>query len=252
MFYSNFEGPPPAAIVGFIVENYLYMERMAAEAHAADCGRLASIRTRARDERAVAAHCFSLALSFLTERPKPVLAAVGGLSGSGKSAVASGIAPRIGAAPGAVILRTDVERKRLAGLPPTARGGAALYTADAGARTYARLQQLAAGALAAGVPVVVDAASLQHTERTAMQAVANACGAAFKLLVCQAPTEVLVQRVQARLQAGQDASDATPEVLTRQLDWVQWPGPDEAAHTLWLDTDAPLAEVLARVQSLPL
>ena len=36
MFYSNFEGPPPAAIVGFIVENYLYMERMAAEAHAAD------------------------------------------------------------------------------------------------------------------------------------------------------------------------------------------------------------------------
>jgi predicted kinase len=178
----------------------------------------------------------------------PLLVLTCGLSGSGKSAVATALAARLGG----IRLRSDVERKRLAGLPPTARGGAALYTADAGARTYARLQQLAAGALAAGVPVVVDAASLQHTERTAMQAVANACGAAFKLLVCQAPTEVLVQRVQARLQAGQDASDATPEVLTRQLDWVQWPGPDESAHTLWLDTDAPLAEVLARVQSLPL
>ena len=130
------------------------------------------------------------------------------------------------------------------------RGGPALYTPEMGVRTYARLQQLAADALAAGVPVVVDAASLQRSERLAMQAVAAQAGAAFRLLVCQAPVPVLAQRVQARLQAGQDASDATPAVLQRQLAWVQWPGADEAGHTLWLDTDAPLDQVLARVQAL--
>ncbi len=178
----------------------------------------------------------------------PLLVLTCGLSGAGKSAVAAALAARLGG----IRLRSDVERKRLAGLAPTARGGPALYTPEAGARTYARLQQLAAEALAAGVPVVVDAASLLRQERADMQAVAARCGAQFRLLVCQAPTEVLAQRVQARHQAGQDASDATPEVLARQLAWVQWPGPDETAHTHWLNTDATPAAVLMRVQSLAL
>ncbi len=178
----------------------------------------------------------------------PHLVLTCGLSGSGKSAVAAALAARLGG----ICLRSDVERKRLAGLPPGALGGPALYTPEAGERTYARLQQLAAGALAAGVPVVVDAASLQRSERAAMQAVATQAGAPFRLLVCQAPAAVLAQRVQARMQAGQDASDATPEVLQRQQAWVQWPGADEAAHSLWLDTDAPLAQVLAQVQTMAL
>ncbi len=171
-----------------------------------------------------------------------------GLSGSGKSLVAAALAERLGG----IRLRSDVERKRLAGLPATARGGPDLYTAEAGARTYARLQQLAAGALAAGVPVVVDAASLLASERRAMQALAEGAGASFRLLLCTAPPAVLAQRVGARLAAGQDASDATPEVLARQQQWVQWPGPAEAAHTWRLDTDAAATSVLAWVDALPL
>jgi len=178
----------------------------------------------------------------------PWLVLTCGLSGSGKSAVAAALAAQLGG----IRLRSDVERKRLAGLPPDARGEPALYTAEMGLRTYARLQQLAADALTAGVPVVVDAASLLQAERTAMQAVADRCGARFRVLVCQAPAAVLAQRVQARMAAGRDASDATPEVLARQQGWVQWPGADEAPHTRWLDTDAPPEVVLARVQSLAL
>ena len=181
-------------------------------------------------------------------RPAPALVLTCGLSGSGKSLVAAAMAERLGG----IRLRSDVERKRLFGLAPAARGGPQVYTPEAGVRTYARLQQLAAAALAAGVPVVVDAASLQHAERAAMQAMAAACGAPFRLLLCTAPPAVLAQRVAARLAVGQDASDATPEVLARQQQWVQWPGPDEADHTWCLDTDAPLAAVLARVQSLQL
>ena len=48
--------------------------------------------------------------------PAPVLLiAIGGLSGTGKSALARALAPDIGAAPGAVVLRSDVERKTLSG-----------------------------------------------------------------------------------------------------------------------------------------
>ncbi len=176
----------------------------------------------------------------------PWLVLTCGLSGSGKSGVAAALAERLGG----IRLRSDVERKRLAGLAPADRGGPALYTPEAGQRTYARLQQLAAEALAAGVPVVVDAASLQHAERQAMQAVAAHSGARFRVLVCQAPAAVLAQRVRSRQATGQDASDATVEVLARQQVWVQWPGADEAPHTLWLDTDAPPDEVLRRVQAL--
>jgi predicted kinase len=75
-------------------------------------------------------------------------------------------------------------------------------------------------------------------------------GARFRLLVCQAPAAVLMQRVQLRQAQGHDASDATVEVLARQQGWVQWPSADEAAHTLWLDTDAMPDEVLQRVHAL--
>ncbi len=177
----------------------------------------------------------------------PLLVLTCGLSGSGKSLVAGALAERLGG----IRLRSDVERKRLAGLAPTARGGPDLYSAKAGARTYARLQQLAAGALAAGVPVVVDAASLQRSERDAMQAVAATAGAGFRLLLCEAPGPVLAQRVTARLATGHDASDATAEVLARQQQWVQWPRPDEAAHTWRLDTGGSIDTVLAQVDELP-
>ena len=90
------------------------------------------------------------ALAAPPARP-PWLVLTCGLSGSGKTVVAGALAERLGG----IRLRSDVERKRLAGLPPTARGGPDLYTPQAGAATYARLQQLAADALAAGVPVVV-------------------------------------------------------------------------------------------------
>jgi predicted kinase len=178
----------------------------------------------------------------------PALVLTCGLSGSGKSLVAAALAERLGG----IRLRSDVERKRLFGLAPAARGGPQIYTPEAGVRTYAQLQQLAAAALAAGVPVVVDAASLQRSERAAMQAVAAACGAPFRLLLCTAPPAVLAQRVGARLAVGQDASDATPEVLARQQHWVQWPGADEADHTWRLNTDAPLADVVARMNALPI
>lgn len=176
----------------------------------------------------------------------PRLVLTFGLSGSGKTLAAGALAERLGG----VRVRSDVERKRLFALPPTARSTPGLYAPEATRRTYERLQEVADQALAAGVSIVVDAASLLRHERDAMRSVAARHGAAFHLLVCQAPLPVLQARVAARQAAGHDASDATPEVLARQQQWAEWPGADEAADTLVLDTDASPDEVAHRLEAL--
>lgn len=176
----------------------------------------------------------------------PTLVLGFGLSGSGKTLAAGALAEQLGA----VRVRSDVERKRLFALPPQARAVPELYSAEATRRTYERLQEVAGEALAGGVSVVVDAASLLRSERDAMRALAARHGAAFRLLVCQAPLAVLQERVAKRQREGLDASDATPEVLQRQQQWAEWPGDDEADGRWLLDTDAPMAEVDARIGAL--
>ena len=169
-----------------------------------------------------------------------------GLAGAGKSTVAAALAERLGA----VRLRSDVERKRLFGASPTARTVPGLYSLDATRRTYERLQELAHEALGAGVSVVVDAASLRRSERDGMRAVAAQHGADFTLLVCTAPPDVLQARLQLRQRANNDASDATPEVLSFQQGVAEWPGDDEAADTVLLNTDLPRSEMIERTETL--
>ena len=71
--------------------------------------------------------------------PPPRLVAVGGLSGTGKSVLARALAPDLMPAPGAVVLRSDIERKALFGVAETERLPADAYTPDVTARTYAVL-----------------------------------------------------------------------------------------------------------------
>ncbi len=189
--------------------------------------------------------------SHAAQQITPMLVLTFGLSGSGKSTAAAALAERLGA----VRVRSDVERKRLFALPPTARNAQitpGLYAPDATRRTYERLQELATLALQAGVSVVVDAASLHRAERDDFRALAATLGVPFHLLACEAPSAVLHARVAQRATANGDASDATTEVLASQQTWAEWPGDDEAADTLRLDTNAPLAAVLARVEALPI
>lgn len=133
-------------------------------------------------------------------------------------------------------VRSDVERKRLFGMARGARSGsgtgAGIYTPDAHVLTYQRLAELAHTVLQAGWSVVVDAAFLQRQERDKFHALARQHGARFAILAPQADTDVLRQRVRARQSAGQDASEATVEVLERQLKWIEPLGADETALCL--------------------
>jgi len=145
---------------------------------------------------------------------RPVLAAVGGLSGSGKSSLAREIAPQLGAAPGAVILRSDEIRKRQAGLAPTEPAPKTAYSAAADAAVFETLFQVAEVLLQAGRTVVLDATFMRPELRARAEAVAAAAGAPFYGLWLDAPAAVLEARVAAR---SGDASDADVAVLHSQL-----------------------------------
>jgi len=147
--------------------------------------------------------------------PKPVsLVATGGLSGSGKSTFARVCAPGLGAAPGAVVLRTDEIRKRLWSVPSLQRLPKEAYTSEVSDKVYDELFRDAELVLKAGRSVVVDAVFIKPEQRARAEALARKLDVAFQGVWLEAPADVLRARVAARVN---DASDADVAVLESQL-----------------------------------
>jgi len=167
-----------------------------------------------RNEARSRAHDYCLmARDYLEVRP-PRLVAIGGLSGSGKSTVARMLAPRIGTFPGAVHIRSDVERKRMFGVPFEAKLPPAAYTPEVTELVYTACWKRAALALEGGQTAIVDAVHAKEEEREALAALAVKMGVAFSGIWLDAPRATLRQRVSGR---KNDVSDATPETIDRQL-----------------------------------
>jgi aminoglycoside phosphotransferase family enzyme/predicted kinase len=143
---------------------------------------------------------------------------------------------------GAIRLRSDVERKRLFGLGaleasrPGVPGG--IYGAEANQRTYACLLAQARGLLHAGCAVIVDAACLRRAERDRFRWLAAEVGVPCALLDCQADLRILRQRVRARQQRRDDASEADESVLEHQLEIDEPLSADELAKAIVVHTDA--------------
>jgi hypothetical protein len=150
----------------------------------------------------------------LLKPPKPALIAIGGVSGSGKTTLARRLAAGIGAAPGALLLRSDVIRKSLFNVSERTRLGAEGYTRTVTARVYRTAAERASAALEAGHAAIVDATFGDVHERQTITEVARRTGTPLVGLWLEAPVQVLMDRLGAR-QA--DASDATVDVLNRQL-----------------------------------
>ncbi len=155
--------------------------------------------------------------------PPPRFIAVGGLSGTGKTRLARMLAPQIGPMPGAVIVRSDVERKSLFGAGETERLPEQAYTAAVNARVYAILADKARRILAAGHAAIVDAVFAQPGERADLAAAAEKTGVPLQGLFLTANLQARLARVGVR---RGDASDATADVARTQenydlgsLDW---------------------------------
>jgi aminoglycoside phosphotransferase family enzyme/predicted kinase len=153
---------------------------------------------------------FRLAQRLLTP-PAPKLIAIGGLSGTGKSLMAHDLAANILPEPGAVWLRSDVERKIIAGVAETERLPASAYTRETMTRVYKSLYAKAARVIAAGHSAMVDAVFADPAERAA---IAKAAGSAdFRGLFLTAPLATRIARVGGR---KGDASDAGADVARMQ------------------------------------
>ncbi|WP_422374967.1 AAA family ATPase [Roseibium sp.] len=170
---------------------------------------------------------FRYALAFL-EPSRPQLLAIGGLSGTGKTTLAYALAPEIGRAPGARVLRTDVMRKRLLNISETEQAPPEAYSLEASQRVYQALDDAVQTVLAAGHSAIFDAVFAAETERDHIAKVAARVEAGFTGLWLSAPAKVLKARIAARTD---DASDATEEVVDIQQGY-------ETGRMSWTEIDA--------------
>jgi aminoglycoside phosphotransferase family enzyme/predicted kinase len=186
--------------------------------------------------RADAERHVELAQSYLAPDGVAGLVLTHGVSGSGKSHHARRLAARAGF----IHLRSDIERRRLAGLALDARSdsapGAGLYGPDMNAATYARLLTLARHALQAGYSVVVDATFMTAKERAPFLELAAALRVPLHILACRASDDELRRRVATRAAQGNDASEATLPVLERQLRSIEGLNAHESALAVEADS----------------
>src|SRR6478736_8595515 len=155
---------------------------------------------------------FDLAGRLIAPEP-PMLIAIGGLSGTGKSVLARGLAGLVAPPPGAVIVRSDVVRKHLFGVSETTALPEAAYQADTTERVYDTLSNTAQRVLTQGYSVVLDAAFLQESERAEAASLARKHGVRFVGLFLTAGLATRLARIEQR---KRDASDATRDVVLMQ------------------------------------
>ena len=165
----------------------------------------------------------------------PAIVLTRGVAGTGKSTAAAVLVERIGA----VRLRSDVERRRLYPDPDPAHR----YSAAAHDAVYAHLESLAARAVHAGFPVVVDATFLEQRRRAPFVALARREGIPLRILDLELPEQTAITRIEARRAAAADASEADRDVMQAQRARLEPLSAAEAAHRLAVDNSGPAPRV---------
>jgi aminoglycoside phosphotransferase family enzyme/predicted kinase len=184
---------------------------------------------------------FDWALRFIQPAPA-VLVAIGGLSGTGKSALARTLAPILAPPPGAVVLRTDVERKTRFDKDETDTLPTEAYEPAVTARVYDAVADKARRVIAAGHSAIIDAVFARPDERAAIEQAAASVGVPFHGLFLQAALGTRIERVSTR---ALDASDADAGVAQAQESY-------DLGELTWsrVDASGTADETLARAQEV--
>ncbi len=150
------------------------------------------------------------------EAPPPLIVLCGP-SGSGKSVLASALAPWLDAE----VVRSDLVRKELFGLAPLERPSAALqtelYGSAASERTYAEVLRRGLAAVAGGRAALLDATYLLERARRTVLEAAGKAGVPCVIVDIGIAPEVARARLRARASRGDDASDADVAVYEEQM-----------------------------------
>jgi len=211
-WYAEYSGDP--APVSLCHHYIAYRAFMRAKVACLRCGQGAP--AAAVEARQLA----DLTLNHLREGAV-ALVLIGGLPGTGKSALADAVASRLGA----TVLSSDRIRKELAGLPPgklpAVPYGSGIYAPAATEATYAELLRRAASLLARGELVIADASWASAEHRAAAAAAAHSTDARLVQLRCAAPADLAAQRLTSRIPG---ASDADRDIAQQMAaDMVPWP-----------------------------
>lgn len=180
------------------------------------------------------------AIDDLADRPAQ-LVAIGGLSGTGKTSVARALAPSLDGCPGALHLRSDAVRKRLAGVSEETRLPADYYTPAWHARTFETLHAYARTALLAGRSVVLDGVYGRTEDRAEVEGLARSVGVPFQGIWLEADLATRAGRIIGRTH---DASDADISVAARQAAWH----PGKVSWSV-IDARGDLHDIVARARA---
>jgi predicted kinase len=179
-----------------------------------------------------AIHYVTTALAAL-KHPSPRLVVIGGLSGTGKTTLARALAPALAPAVGGIHLRSDVLRKRRAGIDFESTLSSDAYTPIESAKVYAGLLERAQIALKQGAPVILDAVFAKPAERREAAQLAARLNVPFDGLWLDLGLDMRQSRITGR---QSDASDATPEAAAKQeaydLGAINWHRLDAGATLL--------------------
>lgn len=181
----------------------------------------------------------------------PRLILMSGLSGSGKTWLAQRLAVQLGA----IHMRSDVERKRAAGVSEHAASGSGLgsglYAAENTSRVYEHLARCAEEVLAGGYSVIVDATFSKRSLRAPFQRLAQRIDVPVQVIQCEAPPAVLRERILQRQRAAADASEANLAVLDLQLREYEPITAAESLAVAKIDTSRPdpLADAVRSLHS---
>jgi len=180
----------------------------------------------------VRAH-LELARRYLAPTHPPTLWLTFGLSGSGKTTIGRMAARQLPA----FQIRSDVVRAQLVGA-----GTEDPYSPEMTRRTYERLESIARVAIGCGWSAILDATYLRQAQRQEARRLAEALGVELRILAVGAETSVLRERVERRRAAGEDASEATLEILQGQLEHHEPLTDREQASAVKVDTSEGIDE----------
>ena len=179
----------------------------------------------ADEQRVLVGQYLDLADQFDQRLGPPVLLVVRGLSGTGKSTVARGLAERLGIE----LLQTDAVRQELAkggkipSDPPTAK-----YSENHRQQVYDEMLSKAEQLLEQQTAVILDGTFLSQNNLARVARLAARFHARWVIVHCHCPIEIAQRRIAARAERGRSLSEARPELVEQQIvaqeiDHPPWP-----------------------------
>ncbi len=190
---------------------------------------------------------FNLAHGYISGEPKPIIAVVSGIVGSGKSTVAQSLAPRIGAK----LISSDIIRKEIAGIPTTERRldkfGKGLYSKAFTIKTYKEIFHRAGKHLSNGESVILDATFSKREQRKAVLELAEKVKAKPFFIECRCSDDIIRERLLKREKSNQTPSDARLEIFpSLKKGFQKIEELSTSIHTV-IDTSRPLEENIKKV-----